>query len=157
MIERITSLTPEKAYEELKNLLFRSNCRIVFEEHSKRIEAEQGSLLSITPRGVKKKISFTLLPHNSGTRIVAISSFTRDWKSYSILGFMLCIIIAFLLGWMSMELEALAKRGIFVVFYWYCKIASTLLLIILVVGIIIDAYAYARRDSFSEEVLRLIP
>jgi len=61
MIERITSLTPEKAYEELKNLLFRSNCRIVFEEHLKRIEVEQGSLLGITPRGVKK-ISFTLLP-----------------------------------------------------------------------------------------------
>jgi hypothetical protein len=157
MIERITSLTPEKAYEELKNLLFRNNCRIVFEEYPKRIEVEQGSLLSITPRGVKKRISFTLLPHNSGARIVAISSFTRDWESYSILSYMLCIIIAFLLGWMSIELEVLAERGIFAVFYWYCRIASILLLIIVVVGIIIDLYLYARRNSFSEEVLRLIP
>jgi len=58
---------------------------------------------------------------------------------------------------MSMELEVLARRGVFVASYWCCKIASTLLLIILVVDIIIYAYVYARRDSFSEEVLRLIP
>jgi len=68
----------------------------------------------VTPKGVKKKIIFNFLPHNSGTRIVSISSVTSDWIIISIFGCVLYGIFAFLLGWMAIDLEAsiMAKKRV---------------------------------------------
>ena len=175
MFERVVSLKVEKAYEELKNLLFRSNCRIVAEEHSKSINVEQGSLWGVSPKGVKKIISFHLSPHNSGTRIVSVSSLDTVWTSVSLLSYVLGGIVAFIFWWIATDLEAgiIAWRRSF--WGWLAeafgytsfreasmlvsllKILSFLMVIVIIMGIIIDVYIYARKDSFAEETLRLLP
>lgn len=175
MFERIASLDVEKAYEELKNLLLKNKCKIIAEEHLKNITAEQGSLWGISPKGVKKKISFSLLPHNSGTRIVSISSLTSDWINISILGYVFAGIFASVSWWSATDLEAsiMAERWSFwgrlaeafgytgfreaLALVSLLKILSVFLVIVLIVSIIIDIYIYAGKDSFAEETLKLLP
>jgi hypothetical protein len=175
LFERVVSLEVQKAYEELRNILLKNNCKIIAEEPSKSITVEHGSLWGVSSKGVKKKISFNLLPHNSGTRIVSISSLTSDWINISIFGYGLIGIFAFIFGWIAIDLEALitARRGSFwgwlaeafgytgfqeaLVVVNLFKILSIFSVIVLIVSMIIDIYIYARRNSFSEEVLRLLP
>jgi hypothetical protein len=112
LFERIVSLEVQKAHEELRNLLLKTKCKIVAEEPLKDITVEQGSLWGVSPKGVKK-ISFNFLPHNSGTRIVSISSLTSDWINISILSYGIIGISALVLGWITIDVEAsiVARRS----------------------------------------------
>jgi hypothetical protein len=175
LFERIVSLEIQKAYEELKNILFKNNCKIVAEEPPKSITVEHGSLWGSSPKSVKKRITFNLIPYDSKTRIVSVSSLASDWINASIFGYALIITLGFLVGWMAMDLEAsiTAERrsfwGWLLELFGYTgfrealamvnllKILSTIFFAILIVGIIIDVYIYARRDLFSEGILRLLP
>ena len=93
MIERVVGLAPEKAFEELRNLLLKSKCKITAEEQTKSITVEQGSLWGASPKGVK--IDFHFLPKNSGTRVVSTSSLTSDFIMLSVVGY---ILVGFLGG-----------------------------------------------------------
>jgi len=86
-----------------------------------------------------KKDSFPSFPHNSGTRIVGTSSSTSDWININILGYVLCIIMALVCRILS---------GILLV--------SISLVIFVIVSIILDVYIYIKKDSFPEEILRLL-
>lgn len=155
MIERIIHLTPEKAYEELKNLLLKNNCKIVAEEHSKSIKVEQGSLWGVSPKGVKKIISFHLLPKNSETRIVSVSSFTSDWIILSGLAYVIMGILSPLFWSFAIGLESSGLYETWVINYF--RFTSILFVLAVIVGIIWDVFIYARKDSFAEETLRLLP
>jgi len=78
LFERIISLELQKAYEELKAALLRSGCKIVAKEPQKSITVEQGSLWGMSPKGVKKRITFTLFPYDSKTRVVSITLLASD-------------------------------------------------------------------------------
>ena len=155
MIERIVNLSPEKAYEELKNLLLRNNCKIVAEEHSKSIKVEQGSLWGVSPKGVKKIISFHLLHKNSETRIASVSSLTSDWIILSALGYVILGILSPLFWLFALGLETSGFYETWVINYF--KFTSIFFVIVVIVGIIWDVLIYARKDSFAEETLRLLP
>ncbi len=175
LFERVTSLEMEKAYEKLKNLLFRSNCKIATEEHPKSITVEQGSLWGVSAKGVKKTVSFNLIPHDSGTRILSTSSLSSDWVILSVFGDVLGGIFGFLFWWIATDLEVsiTTERGSFwgwlnevfgyrgyheaLVLINLLKILTIFLVIITIVSIVVDVYIYARKDSFAEETLRLLP
>lgn len=155
MIERIVKLAPEKAFEELKNFLLRNKCKITAEEHSKSITVEQGSLWGVSPKGVKKIISFHFLPKDSETRIVSISSLTSDWIILSISSYVLAGIFIPLFWWFAIYLESSGFYEPLEINLF--KILSMFLAIVTIVGIIFDVYIYARKNSFAEETLRLLP
>jgi hypothetical protein len=146
MIERVVKLTPEKSYDELKSLLFRKNCKITAEEHPKSITVEQGSLWGVSPKGVKKIISFHFVPKDSETRIISISSLASDWIILSISSYVFAGIFIPLFWWLAIDL---GERML--------SLLSIFLAIVLIVGIILDVGIYALRDSFVEETLRLLP
>lgn len=172
--ERVVSLEIEKAYEELRNLLFRNNCKIITEQHPKSITVEQGSHWGVSPKGVKKVIDFHLLPHDSGTRIVSTSSLSSDWITISVFGYVVGVIFSLIFWWIATDLEVsiMAKRQSFLGWlaeaFGYTgyrqalalvsllKIISIFLVVVLIISVIIDVYMYARKDSFAEEMLRLL-
>jgi len=175
LFERVTSLEIEKAYGELRNLLFRSNCKIVTEEHPKSITVEQGSLWGVSPKGVKKIVSFNLLPHDSGTRIVSTSSLSSDWVTISVFGCVLGGIFGFLFWWIATDLEVsiIAQRQSFwgwlnevfgytgyreaLVLINLLKVLTILFIVVIIGSVIVDVYIFARKESFAEETLRLLP
>lgn len=176
MFERVVSLEIRKAYEELKNILFKNNCKIITEEPPKRIVVEHGSLWGSSPKGAKKRISFNLIPYDSKTRIVSVSSLASDWISTSVFGCVLLIIFIFVFGWMAMVLEARTTAERQSLGGWIAekllgytgfqetlaianllRILAIIFFVMLIVDIIIDVYVYARKDLFSKEILELLP
>ncbi|MEM3594509.1 MAG: hypothetical protein QXS27_07250, partial [Candidatus Jordarchaeaceae archaeon] len=95
------SLDVRQAYVELRDLLLRNDCKIISEEPLRSITVEHGSYWGITPKGVKKKISFNFYPYDSGTRIAGISSSTAGYLAFLVLSYVLAgflIGVFFLLG-----------------------------------------------------------
>jgi hypothetical protein len=175
MFERVVSLEVSKAYEELKDALLKRDCKIVGEVPPRSIAVEQGSLWGLSPKGVKKRVTFDLFPYDSKTRVVSFSSLTSDWIGLSVVGYALLVVLGSMLGWIAADLEAyiMARRQSFwgwlaealgytgfreaLVMVGLLKVLSIVCFVVLIVGIIVDAYCYAKRDSFSEEVLRSLP
>lgn len=155
LFERVVSLEVEKAYEELKNLLLNRKCKIVAEERSKSIRVEQGSLWGVSPKGVKKTISFHLHPKNSETRIAGVSSLASDWIIISTLSYVIAGILSPFSWLFAIDLESSGFYSTWAISYF--KITSILLAIVVIVGIIWDIFIYAGKDSFAEETLRLLP
>ena len=175
LCERIISLEVQKAYEELKAALLRRGCKIVTEEPTKSIIVEQGSLWGMSPKGVKKRVTFSLFPYDSKTRVVSVTSLASDWVATSVFGCILSLLLAFVFYWIATDMEAFiaAKRhslwGWLAEAFGYSgfqealaivgliKILSIVLLVIAIVSILTDLYIYAKKDSFSEEVVKLLP
>jgi hypothetical protein len=159
MFERVVSLEVSKAYEELKDALLKRDCKIVGEVPPRSIAVEQGSLWGLSPKGVKKRVTFDLFPYDSKTRVVSFSSLTSDWIGLSVVGYALLVVLGSMLGWIAADLEALGYTGFreALVMVGLLKVLSIVCFVVLIVGIIVDAYCYAKRDSFSEEVLRSLP
>lgn len=175
MFERVLSSNVEKAYEELKDLLLKRNCKIVSEEQQKFIQVEQGSVWGMSPKGVKKVISFHLSSRNSGTRVASTSSLTSNWLSLCAIGYMIFAVLISIFWWIAVDLETYvtAQRGSF--WGWlaeafgytgyqqalalinYFRIFSVLLAVGLIASVVIDVVIYVRRNSFAEETLRLLP
>jgi len=155
MIERVVNLTPEKAYEELKNLLLGNNGKIVAEKQASSIKVEQGSIWGVSPKGVKKIISFHFLPKDSGTRIVSVSSLTSDWIILSALGYVIMGILSPLFWSYAIGLESSGLYETWAINYF--RFTSILFVLAVIVGITWDIFIYARKDSFAEDTLRLLP
>ena len=155
MIERIVGLSTKKAFEELRNLLLKSKCKITAEEHPKSITVEQGSLWGVSPKGVKKTVNFHLIPKDSETRIVSTASLTSDWILISVFGYVIIGIFSPLFWLFAIDIESSifyesSMANLF-------KILSIFLAIVSIIGVVLDVYIYAKRDSFAEETLRLLP
>jgi len=107
--------------------------------------------------------------------MVSTSSLASDWIILSVFGYVLAGIFSPFFWWLAIDLEAYvtARRGSF--WGWLAeafgytgfqealtlinllKILSIFMAILLVVTIVADVYIYARKDSFAEETLRLLP
>ena len=176
MIERIVSLDPQKAYEELKNLLMRNDCRIVREEPSKTIVVEHGSVLGVTSKSIEKRITFTLIPYENKTRIISVTSLTKD-MTYTIIfiyvmsvailiafGFLVAEIISFVSSIRQIIIKNPLMSSYFYDIYHNLLYASQIMIIIyilaiilFIIGVISTIYIYLRRERFSEEILRYLP
>jgi hypothetical protein len=176
LFERIVSLDAEKAYSELKNQLFKENSKLLIDEPSKRIVVEQGSLMGITPKGVKKRIECHF--HSQGekqTRVIVKSSLTPDWVklnlgSYVFLAVMIgiCFFLAFdiensiavqrssLINNLAESLGLISySQPLFLVSMF--QFFGIFLLIIALVGITADLIIYKKRYSFVKEILWILP
>jgi len=78
LIERTVSLDPQKAYEELRNLLLKIGCKIVREDPPRSIEVEHGNVYGYTPKSIEKRITFTLIPYGNTKKIISNTSLTKD-------------------------------------------------------------------------------
>jgi hypothetical protein len=176
LIERIVSLDPQKAYEELKNLLMRNDCRIVREEPSKTIVVEHGSVLGRTPKSIEKRITFTLIPYENKTRIISVTSLTKDmtYLTISIYVMWVAVLIAFgflvaeMISFVSSIRQIIIKNPLMSLYFYdiYHNLlyASQIIIILyiiaiisLIIGVISTIYIYLRRERFSEEILRYLP
>jgi hypothetical protein len=109
LIERIVSLDPQKAYEELKNLLMRNDCRIVREEPSKTIVVEHGSVFGVTSKSIEKRITFTLIPYENKTRIISVTSLTKDMTYLTISIYIMLVVVLILFGFLVAEIISLTS------------------------------------------------
>jgi len=176
LIERIVSLDPQKAYEELKNLLMRNDCRIVREEPSKTIVVEHGSILGMTPKSIEKRITFTLIPYENRTRIISVTSLTKDLTYLTISIYVMLVVVLITFGFLIAEMISLVSsirqiiiRNPLMSSYFYdiyhdllfmsqiMIILYILAIIFLIIGVISTIYIYLRRERFSEEILRYLP
>jgi hypothetical protein len=179
-IPRVGVVVPmdvSKAYEELKRLLRENKCRIVEEEPPSKIIVEHGSVFGFSPTSIEKVVTFYLEPVDSKTRIIAGTSLTSDAKLVSILEVVLNIVFLVIIGlFVSLE-QALVELVMRVVerFQSYfppyvmtelrlqvdkMNTMFTILIFIAVIGIVIGViwsiYAYWKRDSFAENILKLL-
>lgn len=166
MIERIVRLTPEMAYEELRKILLKQKCKITEEDSPKTITVEHGSLWEYSPRTAQKKISFHLVPHNSHTRIVSITSLTSSHFAWAIFGVVLAAFGSGFFWWFALDMEAEIKgleqlgytgfEGALILVN-VLKILALILVIILGISIIHEIYIYAQREAVAKELLSLLP
>ena len=176
MIERIVSLDPQKAYEELKNLLMRNDCRIVREEPSKTIVVEHGSVFGVTSKSIEKRITFTLIPYENKTRIISVTSLTKDLTYITIFIYTMLVVVLILFGFLVAEIISLTSlirqiiiKNPLISSYFYdiyhdllyasqiMIIIYILAIILFIIGVISTIYIYLRRERFSEEILRYLP
>ena len=175
MFERIISLEIEHAYMELKAILLKKKCVVLCEESPKYVSVKQGSLHGVSPKSAKKVISYSLFPIDSGTRIVSVSSLSSDWANLTLYGSLFAAFVAAVFWWISSEIETYLTTQISGYWTWlaeaygYPNFQRTLfmvnvtraLAIIIVATIILEilivVYVYRGIDTFSEEVLRMLP
>jgi len=175
MLERVTVLAPNKAYEELRRILLREKCKIIEEDAPKKIVVEQGSWLDCSPGTYKKKISFYFVPYNSGTRIVSNTSRPPEKIAETIIGIIICTLIIGFLWWLILDVKAYIEEARSSIGGWllellgYTGFRQALVLInileflvfilvgIVVFGIISEVYCYAKREVVAEKFLSLLP
>ena len=178
MVERTVSLDPQKAYEELRNLLLKNGCKIVREDPPRSIEVEHGNVYGYTPKSIEKRITFTLIPYGNTTRIISNTSITKDYIYASVFSILYIILLAGIFWYIiSFSYGALSIVGSkiptvpkdlqeYILYTQYreaLKSIQTLAIIfyILVIAIIFfiafGIYSYLRRDRFSEEILKHLP
>jgi len=166
-----------KAYEELKRLLRENKCRIVEEEPPSKIIVEHGSAFGFSPTSIEKVITFYLMPVDSKTRIIAETSLTSDYKLGGIFGVVLYILLLVIIGLFVSLVQALLELVMPLVErfeshippYVMAELRShvdmvnnmfSILVFIAIIGIVIGViwgiYVYWKRDSFAENILKLL-
>jgi hypothetical protein len=174
LFERTIGLKIEKAYEELKALLLARGCRIIAEEPCALISVRQGSLWGISPKTAKKVVTYRLAAVDSGTRINSSSALASDWKNLTVIGIALSVLVAFLCGWIAMDLDAFMTSQQPSYWSWIVTVdgyidfqtAETLvslagmlaifLVIVIAIEAVIAVYAHLRIDAFAEETLNAL-
>jgi hypothetical protein len=174
LVERIVSLEVEKAYGELKAVLLEKNCRITSEEAPVLISVRQGSLWGISPVTAKKTVNYRLASVDSGTHITCSSSLASDWKSLTVIGCVLAVVVASLCLWISMDLDELvttqqqsdwswiATGGSYIdfqtaqMFAGLTYVLAVFLAIILASEVAIVIYVHFRINTFAKETLNTL-
>jgi hypothetical protein len=165
----VVSMDISKAYEELKRLLRENKCRIVEEEPPSKIIVEHGSAFGFSPTSIEKVATFHLVPVDSKTRIIAETSLTSDSKTRLIGVVLENIAILFIVGMLvyaftdllstlsSLRIwllgEAIAKVELYVSML---NILFVILILVTVIAIVFFIYSYWKRDSFAENILKLL-
>ncbi len=139
MIERVISLEVQKAHEELRRTLLKNNCRVISEEPLKSIVVEHGYPSNLSARESWKRVSFYLFPEGPKTRIVSSTSLIFRMPVGILTYLMVCFSILFLISFLAPALGSAALVGLIVII------------------VIFEIYTHLhQRESFSEEVLRIL-
>ena len=120
-------------------------------------------------------LNFHLSDNDSKTRIVSISSLASDWKTYTILANTFVGVMIFIGLWIAIDLESTLitqKSGFWgwlLEIFGYTgfqtalttinlfKILCIICVVVFIISITLDVYAYVRKDSFAEETLKILP
>ncbi len=164
VIEKLVSLDVERSYDELRRILLANECKIVAEDPPRSITVEYESL----------KVRFILIPQDSKTKIIATTSLGSDYIALVIYTFILMIIII-LGGWIVIDTEnwVMEQRGSFwgwlaesllgftgyqkmLMLISIAKILLAIAVIIFLASLILSVYIYVKRESFSEEILKML-
>jgi hypothetical protein len=169
LYERIVALDAEKAYSELKNQLFKQNSKLIVDEIPKHLVIEQGSLSGMTPKGIKKRVEYYFHPQGDHTRVVAKSSMASDWVKLNVASYVIAAALATVIFWVASDLRNNSVLGLFnqvieVQNYSQALLlsnllngAATLILALIIISVIVDAYAYKRKYALVEESLKVLP
>jgi hypothetical protein len=165
----VVSMDISKAYEELKRLLRENKCRIVEEEPPSKIIVEHGSAFGFSPTSIEKVVTFYLAPVDSKTRIIAETSLTSDSKTRLIIVVLEGIAILFIVGMLVYALTDLLSilsslrtklpEGVVANVRLYVSVMNILFVILILVSVIEIVsfiYSYWKRDSFAENILKLL-
>ena len=158
-IEKLVSLNVERSYEELRRILLANECKIVAEDPPRSITVEHGSFWALTPRDVRKRIRFILIPQDSKTKIAAITSLASDYIALFIFAFISLTIIIPVGVWIVIDTENWAEETGYQRMLMLTNIAKILLAvstILVLIGLISGIYTYVKRESFSEEILKML-
>jgi hypothetical protein len=151
LLEKISSLTPEKAYEELRRILFNYGCKIVSEDPPRSIKVEHGvnpfSVVISTPRNVLKIIEFYLTPLDNKTRIIAITTIHPSYWSFNIIGYIVLIMIGIMMIWIA---------SFAWIFTGILTLSALILFIAVPIGVLWDIYLHTNRDVIADEILRIL-
>jgi hypothetical protein len=166
-VAKIVSMDVSKAYEELKKILREFKCKIVEEESPNKIVVEHGSAFAYSPMNAEKIVTFILTHVDSKTRIVAATQLTSDYKQFIILskvfGFLAFLILygvrfgvvdtlinlaKRLAGYVPPDIEAMVEM---------LNVLLFIAIAMIVIDTIWDIYIYWKRNSFAENVLKLLP
>lgn len=154
VVEKITTLDPQKAYEELKRTLYREGCKVINEQPPSSIVVEHGSRwLYFTPRSIEKRITFALYPIDSKTKITAMTSLTSGFELVYIITFILGIILGILFLYLTTVFKAPGALAL----TRLCWILAVTIFIVSALAVVALAYYNAKRDSFAKEVLGALP
>ena len=174
MFERTVNLEIDKAYADLKAVLFEKGCKIIYEEPPERILVKQGSIWGMSPTTAKKTVKFNLISVDAGTQVTCSSRLSSDWKNISIIG---CVLAAVLIGvclWMAFDLGAfmVSRKPSF--WSWLITVSgnidfqigkalvslteglAVLLSGIIVLEIVLLVYVHGRIERFAEEALNSV-
>lgn len=165
----VVSMDISKAYEELKRLLRENKCRIIEEEPPSKIIVEHGSVFGFSPTSIEKVVTFYLVPVDSKTRIIAETSLTSDSKTRLIGVVLENIAILFIVGMLVYAFtdllstlsslrtwllgKVIAKVELYVSIV---NILFVILILVTIIAIVIFIYSYWKRDSFAENILKLL-
>jgi len=172
---KIVSMDVSKAYEELKKILREFKCKIVEEEPPNKIVVEHGSAFAYSPMNAEKIVTFILTHVDSKTRIIATTQLTSDYKQYVIFTIVLGIIFLILImalryaivdeliGTLMYLAERYAGsiparvRAEVETLNAYFNVISFIVIAIIVIDAIWKIYVYWKRNSFAENILKLLP
>ncbi|MFQ5950449.1 MAG: hypothetical protein ACE5KH_00020 [Candidatus Geothermarchaeales archaeon] len=175
MIESKTTLSQEKAFEEVRGRILREKGKIAAENPPNSLRVEHGSLWTLSPRNMAKKMKIEFVPETGGTRVVLRSS-APTWEkaanAISVIIFVVVLGVAWSIfsGW---EAELSAARGSlsgwFLELFGVTEFQEALALIgtakmflLALVGVVailgvVQLYQYSRTDAFAEELIYLLP
>ncbi len=176
LFERTVSLDAEKTYSELKTQLFQQNSKLLIDDPSKHLVVEQGSLMGITPKGVKKRIDCYFHPQGENqTRVIVKSSLAPDWVkwnigSYVFSAFLIVILSFFTYGFESglatqrssfsselAEMFGLIDYSDSLFAINLLKLMVLVLIVLVLVCVLVDLIIYKKRYSPVEEALWVLP
>jgi len=161
-VAKIVSMDISKTYEELKKLLLENKCRIVEEEPPHKIIVEHGWVFTTSPTKIEKVVAFVLTPVESKTRIVAATSLTTDYKNYIAYSLILNMIFLIYMGMITYFLSELSSKLSVVVSnvgseLYVLYILFFALIVLTIIEVARTIYAYWKRSSFAENILKLLP
>jgi hypothetical protein len=170
MIEGLAPSNAERVYEELKRLLLANECKIVSEDPPRSITVEHGSIWAWSTRDIKKRIKFVLIPQDSKTKIVALTSLAPSYIALSVIAFTLLAIILLIEALALINAEAWLRSWSWLINLLFgsaitqsmqeqlntLKAFLIVSLIVLVIATASEIYAYSRRETLAKEIIRAL-
>jgi hypothetical protein len=171
LLRRTFNTEIEKSYVEIKASFVSKGCKIVSEDEPKHLLVKQGSLWGMLPETAKKTVDVTFVPVNSHTQVTASSHISSDWKNITIIGCALSAVLASLCVWISLDLTVFLKSGKVSFWSWLASVNGNVdvsvaqtfinltkslaifLSVVIVLEIVVAAYAYRKIDKFAKETL----
>ncbi len=143
----------EESYRDLKRLLLDQKYKITREYPPSRVEAEKGSILAVTPRGMKRRLGFEVRPQSpSGSRLVAEVRLHRGHLAQLVIAVVVFGVLVAASFFYAGLLATHSETGSILLQIW-----GVLMLTFLVADLVSGIYIQVKRDDFADAILRGMP
>ena len=171
LLRRTLNIEIEKAYADVKASLVSKGCKIVSEDEPKHLQLSKGRFGECYPKQPKKPWTSLLSLSTRHTQVTASSRISSDWKNITIIGCALSAVLAGLCLWISLDLTAFLGSGKASFWSWLASVNGNVdvsvaqtfvnltkslaifLSVVILLEIVVAAYAYRRIDKFAKETL----